>query len=53
MKNEVNRALAAKKRIYFQPEIQVASIALRSVILTGSPEQENMGISNTPTTSVW
>ena len=38
---------------YIQPEIQVASIALQSIILAGSPEQETIGISNTETSSVW
>jgi len=37
MKNEVNRALVAKKKNYNQPAVQVARIALESMVLAGSP----------------
>ena len=49
MKIADNRALVAKKRIYNQPEVTVASIALQSNLLAGS----NMNISNTETSAVW
>ena len=45
MKNEVNRAFTAKKRIYNQPEVQVAQVALESMVLAGSPA--NMGMYDT------
>ena len=35
MKNMINRALAAKKN-YIQPEMQVARVALESMVLAGS-----------------
>lgn len=53
MKNEVNRALAAKKRIYFQPEVTVVSIALQSNLLAGSPAGDQMGIHTTITDDQW
>ena len=34
-----------KKKIYFQPEVQVAHIALESMVLAGSPEN-TMGMYN-------
>ena len=40
------------RKIYFQPEVTVASIALQSIILAGSAE-ETMGVSNTETSVVW
>ena len=40
-------------KYYIQPEIQVSSIALQSIILAGSSEQETMGISDTESSSVW
>ena len=43
MKNEVNRAFTAKKRIYNQPEVQVAQLALESMVLAGSPA-DTLGI---------
>jgi hypothetical protein len=37
-----------KKKIYFQPEVQVAQVALESMVLTGSPAPsgDTMGIIN-------
>ena len=40
------------KRIYFQPQTQVTSIAIQSVILAGSAG-DSMSISNTEATEVW
>ena len=37
MKIADNRALVAKKKHYNQPEVQVAQIALESMVLAGSP----------------
>lgn len=39
------------KKIYNQPEVTVASIALQSNLLAGSGD--NMSISNTETSTVW
>ena len=45
------------KRIYFQPEVTVASIALQSNLLAGSaapaPAGDQMGLSNTITNDQW
>ena len=40
------------KKIYNQPEVTVASIALQSNLLAGSGGN-NMSISNTETSTVW
>ena len=40
------------KKAYFQPEVTVASISLNTMILTCSAGDQ-MGISNTPTSSQW
>ena len=34
------------KRIYNQPEVQVAQIALESMVLAGSPAVDTMGMYN-------
>ena len=47
-----DKMVNSMKRIYFQPEIEVVSIALQSTILAGSAE-ETIVISNTETSSVW
>ena len=41
------------KRIYFQPEVTVASIALQSNLLAGSPAGEQMGLRSTITNDQW
>ena len=54
MKNEVNRALAAKKKTYFQPEVTVVQIALDSMILAGSPAPGEPSLyENVPTNDQW
>ena len=57
MKNEVNRALAAKKKIYNQPEVTVAQIALDSMVLAGSPTPPSSNSMNmntgVPTDDQW
>jgi len=40
-------------KTYFQPEVTVASIALQSNLLAGSPAGNQMGISNIPTDDQW
>ena len=40
------------KKIYNQPKVTVASIALQSNLLAGSAG-DNMSISNTETSTVW
>ena len=47
MKNEVNRAFMAKKRIYNQPEVQVAQFASMTLMLGTSPTI-NMDINDIP-----
>ena len=37
MKNEVNRALVAKKKHYNQPEVQVAQFASMTLMQAASP----------------
>jgi hypothetical protein len=41
------------KRIYFQPEVTVASIALQSNLLAGSPAGDQMGLRSTITDDQW
>ena len=43
MKNEVNRALVAKKRIYNQPSVQVAQFASMGLMQAASPAN-TMGV---------
>ena len=45
MKNEVNRAFTAKKRIYNQPEVQVAQFASMALMQAASPAN-TMGMHN-------
>ena len=53
MKNEVNRALAAKKYQYFQPEVYVASIAWSTLMQTTSPAGGNPPLYDVPTDDQW
>jgi hypothetical protein len=41
------------KKIYNQPQVQVAHIALESMVLAGSPAGNTMGMSNIPTDDQW
>ena len=41
------------KKTYFQPEVTVASIALQSNLLAGSPAGDRMGLSTTITDDQW
>ncbi len=40
-------------KTYFQPEVTVASIALQSNLLAGSPGSNQMGLSTTITEDQW
>ncbi len=44
MKNEVNRALVAKKKNYINPSVQVAQFAPMSLMQAASPAATNMNI---------
>ena len=41
------------KKLYNQPEVQVAQIALESMVLAGSPAAGDMNVNNIPTDDQW
>jgi len=55
MKNEVNRALVAKKKHYNQPEVQVAQFASMTLMQAASsaPAGDQMPITGGDTDQQW
>ena len=48
MKNVINRALAAKKKNYINPSVQVAHFAPMSLMQAASPTTDDMNIVDIP-----